>query len=85
MSETAEIAQIINRFRWLIYPLIVWALFWKGLALWKSARNGQKWWYVAILIVNSLGILPIIYLIIDKRKESKQEKVNETEPTLPQV
>lgn len=40
-----------------------WVLFWKGLALWVSAREGKKWWFIAILIVNSFGILEIIYFV----------------------
>ncbi len=41
---------------------LVWGLFWKGLALWHSARKGQNWWFVILLIVNTAGILEIIYL-----------------------
>ncbi len=42
--------------------LIVWTLFWKGLALWHSARNKQHWWFVIMLILNTAGILEVIYL-----------------------
>jgi Family of unknown function (DUF5652) len=42
--------------------VLVWSLFWKGLALWHSGRRGQPWWFAALLIVNSVGILEIIYL-----------------------
>lgn len=45
--------------------IVVWELIWKGQALWKSARKSQKVWFFFILIVNSIGILPIIYLLID--------------------
>lgn len=50
--------------------LIVWSLAWKGLALWKAAQVGHKGWFVALLIVNSLGILDILYLYVfsDKKK-----------------
>lgn len=41
---------------------MVWALFWKGLALWHSARRAQPWWFIALLLINTLGILEIIYL-----------------------
>lgn len=41
---------------------ILWSIFWKGLALWHSARRGQCWWFVILLVVNTLGILEIIYL-----------------------
>jgi Family of unknown function (DUF5652) len=42
--------------------LIVWTLFWKGIALWKAAREGSMAWFVALLIVNTVGILEIIYI-----------------------
>ena len=47
---------------WIFYPLIIWSVVWKGLALWYAARAGQKTWYVILLIVNTLGILEIIYI-----------------------
>lgn len=47
---------------WLVLPLMIWSLFWKGLSLWHASRRGQEKWFVAILIVNTVGILEIIYL-----------------------
>ena len=41
--------------------LVVWSMVWKGLALWKSASLRQKWWFVILLVVNTMGILEIIY------------------------
>jgi hypothetical protein len=43
---------------------LIWLLFWKTLALWRSAKYNQVNWFVAIVILNSLtfGILEIIYL-----------------------
>lgn len=46
-----------------VFALIVlWSIFWKGLALWHSGRRGNPWWFVILLIINALGILEIIYL-----------------------
>lgn len=42
--------------------LSVWSLFWKGLALWHSARRGEYWWFLAMLVLNTVGILEIVYL-----------------------
>ncbi len=42
--------------------VVAWSLIWKGLALWRAANRGDKWWFIAFLIVNTLGILEIIYL-----------------------
>lgn len=44
------------------FVLLVWAIAWKGIALWNAARNSQKNWFIAILIINTIGILEIIYL-----------------------
>ena len=41
---------------------LVWSIFWKGLALWHAGQRGQAWWFVILLIVNTVGILEIIYL-----------------------
>jgi hypothetical protein len=48
----------------LVILLVVWTLFWKGLALWHSARRKQGWWFVIMLALNTLGILEIIYLFL---------------------
>ncbi len=47
---------------------IIWTLVWKGFALWKAAELRQKYWFIAILIINTLGILEIIYLFLVARK-----------------
>jgi hypothetical protein len=48
----------------------IWSLIWKGFALWHSARNHQKVWYVALLIINSLGILEILYLLFFRKNKN---------------
>jgi hypothetical protein len=62
----------LNDYVWLIALVAVWELVWKGMALWKAARAGDKAWYVVMLIINSVGILPIVYLLLgrDKSKET---------------
>jgi hypothetical protein len=53
----------------LIVLSIVWTLPWKGVALWKSARNKHLVWFIVLLLVNTLGILEIIYIFgFSKRK-----------------
>ncbi|HSX09865.1 MAG TPA: DUF5652 family protein [Candidatus Saccharimonadales bacterium] len=45
-----------------IYVLFIWSLFWKGVALWRAAQLKQRNWFVVMLVLNSIGILEIIYL-----------------------
>jgi len=40
-----------------------WTIIWKGLGLWRAARNNNKWWFLAFLVINDLGLLEIIYLL----------------------
>ncbi|KKT45784.1 MAG: hypothetical protein UW35_C0032G0004 [Candidatus Collierbacteria bacterium GW2011_GWF2_44_15] len=49
-----------------LYMVVIADLVLRGIALYKSARKGQTAWFVALLIINSMGILPIIYLLINK-------------------
>jgi methionyl-tRNA synthetase len=41
---------------------LIWTLIWKGLALWRASKRGDMWWFIILLVVNTLGILEIIYL-----------------------
>ncbi len=50
--------------------LVIWEIVWKGLALWFASKNNQKIWYVAILLINSIGIIPLVYLVFF-RKDKK--------------
>jgi hypothetical protein len=60
----------------------IWELSWKGMALWKAGRDNQRGWFIALLLINSVGILPIIYLSM-YRKEPDFEKESRHEKTIP--
>jgi len=48
---------------WCIVPLLLWSLIWKGMALWHAGRRNEKLWFVVLLVINTMGILEIIYLL----------------------
>jgi methionyl-tRNA synthetase len=62
--------QIFNVHFWgpLFAIVIIWSLVWKGIALWRAARNNQLGWFVALLLINTMGILEILYLLFFGRK-----------------
>jgi len=62
---------------WTLFLLLFWVLPWKGFALWRSAQNNQKWWFIAIFVLNTLGILPIVYLFYFSKKNREEEKPKE--------
>jgi hypothetical protein len=46
-----------------IYVLTIWILIWKGIALWRAAKYGQRNWFIVMLVIyNTIGILEIVYL-----------------------
>lgn len=48
----------------------LWSLFWKGWALWTAVERKEKLWFVVLLLVNTLGILEMVYLfVLGKRKK----------------
>lgn len=55
--------------QWLLGLIILWVLPWKGLALWKAAKNGHKRWFISLLILNTLAILEIIYIFCFSKKK----------------
>jgi len=57
---------------WIILLTIAWVLPWKGVALWKAAKNHHKWWFIAILVINTLAALEIIYIFIFSKKKSTE-------------
>lgn len=64
--------QFLIQNHWLIMLAVLWVIPWKGVALWKVVKNNHKWWFIALLVINTLGILEILYIFIfGKRKVEK--------------
>jgi predicted permease len=55
----------------------IWELFWKGMALWRASQNKQRNWFIGLLVINTIGILPIIYLKFFQKKivQRKDNKI----------
>ena len=50
----------------ILYLLLILAItceiYWKYIALFHCAKANNKKWFFAIMIINSIGLLPIYYL-----------------------
>ncbi len=44
----------------------------KGYALWHAAKRNERAWFIVLLIVNTLGILELVYLAFVVKKWSKK-------------
>ncbi len=52
----------------LIIFLVIWSTVWKGIALWKAGRLSHRNWFILLLVVNTFGILEIIYIYFIAKK-----------------
>ena len=53
---------------------VIWVLFWKGYALWSAAKLSHKRWFVALLIINTFGLLDIFYIFYIAKKTPQDLK-----------
>jgi methionyl-tRNA synthetase len=58
----------IDLFIVIIAIIVIWETVWKGFALWYASKNNQLNWFIAIFILNTVGILPIVYLKFFQKK-----------------
>jgi methionyl-tRNA synthetase len=42
----------------------LWIIPWKGVALWKAAQKKDLYWFIALLFLNTMGILEILYIFV---------------------
>ena len=73
VKKMNNIMQVLNPNSPILYILIAWSIIWKGIALWHSARNKQLVWYIALLILNTVGIFEIVYLVFFKKRQNRSE------------
>ncbi len=61
----------------LIFIIVVaaWDGVWKLIALWKAARKGSVAWFIILAIINSAGILPILYIFLFSEMRLKKAPV----------
>ena len=59
---------------WLFAIIFVWIIVWKLLALWKSARNNHIAWFLIIAVINTIGILEILYIYVFSKMGIKEKK-----------
>ena len=65
-----------NNTAFLITLLVIslWSIIWKGTAMWKASRRGSNKWFWVLLIFNTAGILPILYLWFTKKKPKQAQQ-----------
>ena len=73
-QQLINLAHYLNTNPWIAFAftvLAIWTIIWKGTALWKAAKNNSIPWFVALLIVNTMGVLEIFYIFFFSKKNQQ--------------
>jgi len=54
--------------------LVLWTITWKAYGAWTAAKHNHKKWFVAMIILNTLGILEIYYIFRVAKKSWAEVK-----------
>lgn len=65
--------QIFGQNPYLLFLVLAWTLPWKGVALWRAALRNDTWWFIALLVLNTLGVLEILYIFIFSKRSTSTE------------
>jgi hypothetical protein len=57
---------------WIPFVYLAWTLPWKGVALWRAARLNDRWWFVALFVLQTLAILEILYIFVFSKRKTAQ-------------
>ena len=69
MEASINVSESLSMILPIIIILAIWELAWKLTAMWKAGRNNHLGWFIALALINTAGILPIIYIVMNKKKE----------------
>ena len=71
MENLQHFAETLGWLIPIIIFLAIWDALWKTIGLWKAGRNNHLTWFICIAIFNTIGILPIIYILTHKNLDEK--------------
>jgi len=66
-EKDGGIMELLVQYQAYIALAIIWTTVWKGLALWRAARLKQVGWFVALVMINTVGLFEITYLIATRK------------------
>ncbi len=65
------IEQFVAVHPWITWVVILWSLPWKGVALWKAVKRNDQWWFIGLLLVNTLALVDIAYIYYFSKRPSQ--------------
>ena len=61
----------------LVTIISIWTLVWKDFALWKASKKNHLIWFIVLLIINTIGILEILYIFVFSKISLKKGKIEQ--------
>ncbi|NUM51053.1 MAG: hypothetical protein HUU48_08040 [Flavobacteriales bacterium] len=68
MEELHVLEELFSWLLPLVIVLTIWEMVWKIIAMWKAGRNNHLTWFICIAVFNTIGILPIVYILMNRKK-----------------
>ncbi len=56
----------------LVVVISLWSVVWKGIALYRAGVLRDKGWFLALFLINTVGILEILYLAIFQHRKTRR-------------
>ena len=72
MDDVQNIGEMLKVLMPIIIILAIWEGVWKLIAMWKAGRNNHLAWFICIALINTAGILPIVYILMHRKKPSTE-------------
>ena len=73
--ELFSFYQSIALWTTVLLVVTIWDLVWKALAMWRAAGRKEVIWFVALLLLNTAGILPILYMVFKSKPGAVKKSV----------
>ena len=89
MSESLEALTFSGIGNWdsiwtsVFFVLAIWTLYWKYRALWLAAKKDSRRWFIILLIINTIGILEILYVYVFSKKPDLSKHNEDSVPLIP--
>ena len=55
-----------------VIVVALWSVVWKGFALYRAGSLRDKGWFIALFLINTAGILEILYLTIFQHRKARR-------------
>jgi hypothetical protein len=68
-ENIGDISSLIGIPLALFIIILVWSNIWKFIAMWKAGRNNSLGWFIIFALVNTVGILEILYIFVFSKKK----------------